>query len=212
ESLPPERQTMTLSPSSIMLKSLMARPVSRIRRLVSLLASKRSRFKRSASSALGGCDSGAVTGSACMGVLDEVLSTAALQLDADRGAVGKCQRLADADADLPDFGEIVEDTRYQLLCQRFQQVHMFACAFVYDRMAQFAVVQHCLDVVVLHLLRNFHIEFGIDVQGLCGPQFVFQDADSGIQGELFKNNASGEHVKSVLKEGEAENGSHHRFY
>src|SRR5690606_25760688 len=104
ESLPPERQTMTLSPSSIMLKSLMARPVSRIRRLVSLLASKRSRFKRSASSALGGCDSGAVTGSACMGVLDEVLSTAALQLDADRGAVGKCQRLADADADLPEIG------------------------------------------------------------------------------------------------------------
>src|SRR5690606_23875883 len=200
ESLPPERQTMTLSPSSIMLKSLMARPVSRIRRLLSLLASWRSRFRRRASSAEAGFESRVVLVSACMVLWREDKSAAALQLNADGGAIRKGQGFADSDAHVSDFGEVSKDAGDKLLGQCFQQMHMATCALVHQRVAQFAVIQHGLDVIVLHFFGNFHIEFCIDMQRLCGAQFVFKDADACIQGELFKNNTAGEH-RGVLKWG-----------
>jgi len=126
-------------------------------------------------------------------------SAAALQLYADSCAVRERQGFADADFNELHFAEFLEDAFDDPLAERFKQIDMCLRAFVYDGVAQQAIIQDCLYVLVMDLLIDVHVELGVDVQWLSGAQFVLENADTCIQGYLAKENTAGGHNVGLVE-------------
>lgn len=117
--------------------------------------------------------------------------------DANGGAIGESQRLADTQAYAENLGKIIQNALYNHVAQRFHQMDMRARAFFDNRFAQLAVVQYAANIMVIDLLVNAHVDIGINMQGLGGAQFVLQDANAGIQREPGEKDTASGHVKSV---------------
>ncbi len=64
---------------------------------------------------------------------------------------------------------------------------------MHNGLAQTAVVQHALDVVIVHTARDVDVELGVDVQRLCGAAFVFEDANAGVQGKARNEDTASRH-------------------
>lgn len=79
--------------------------------------------------------------------------------------------------------EVGQQARGDLFHQGFDQVHVRLGAFLDDGLAQAAIVQHAVDIVVVDRALDVDVELGIDVQRLGGAAFVFEDADAGVERE-----------------------------
>src|SRR5690554_370716 len=70
---------------------------------------------------------------------------------------------------------------------------MSSCAFIHNRLPQKAIIQHRLNVLILNLLRDINVEFGVDMQRLGGTKLVLEDADASIEREFREKYSSACH-------------------
>src|SRR5690606_25734472 len=125
----------------------------------------------------------------------ETGSAAARLLDAD-GTVVEGLRLAKADFNAQDAGEVAQDARQHAVNQGLQQIGVGAGDLVDQGGAQQAVVQHRADVRVVHRLRGVGVEFRPDRQRLGGAALVVQHADGGLDAQAVQDDAPGAHSAS----------------
>src|SRR5690606_31975532 len=94
--------------------------------------------------------------------------------------------------------ELIEYALDHTFAQGFQQIDVRLGAFVDDGIAQQTVVQYGLDILVVHFLGNVDVELCVDVQRLGSTQFMLQNTNACVQGELAKEDASGGHKGMAL--------------
>lgn len=123
---------------------------------------------------------------------------AAFDLDADGITVGKGLGLAGPDFNAFHAWKLILDTLGQALYQGFQQIGVFRGADFNQRLAQLAVVQHGANVIVLDILRNGGVEFGINMQGLTVNQLVVQHADRGLHHQIVDKYTACSHGKNKV--------------
>src|SRR5690606_37894933 len=110
------------------------------------------------------------------------------------------ERKGGAEADLAQLYRR-QSVKYSLgdpLAQARRQTDVGLGAFRGGGMEQQAVVQHGLDILVMHFLGDVDVELRVDVQRLGGTQLMFQDTNACIQGELAEEDASGGHKRMAL--------------
>src|SRR6218665_4002216 len=177
-SLPPDMQTMTLSPASIMWKSSMALPTARHRRVSSL------RVSRSVLAWDGPVPVASAPGSAMESSITAPMGSPLSCLDANgHFAVVKNLQLGQFDAHAAHAGQLHQAVG-QLADQAFEQVDMPGRAFVNDDLAHAAVVEHMADVVVARGQGlQAQAQFGIDPDRLGRRFFAIENAQVGVEAQ-----------------------------
>src|ERR1035437_613731 len=184
-SLPPLTQTITRSPSSIMLKSMMAWPTWRHRRFSNLWVSRSifSRLGAGVVSAEAFGRSRVVSVSVQVVFISSILVPFAGFHADGHFTVCKNFKFGDLHPHAFDTGQLHQAVG-QLADQRFEQVDVFGGAFVDDDFAYLAVVQHAANVIVRRQqgLRA-QTQFGIHLDRLGRSFLGVKDAQVGIKAQ-----------------------------
>src|SRR5450830_521735 len=168
-SLPPDTHTITRSPSSIMLKSMMALPTWWHRRFSSLWVSRSI-------------------------ILFPLSPLTGFHANGDFAVVKNFQ-FGDFDAHAQHAGQLHQPVG-QFANQALQQIDVFGGALVDDDLAHLAVVQHTVDVVVVRQQRlGAQAEFGVDLNRLRRGFFKLQNAQVGVKTQTGEREGLG--TKSV---------------
>src|SRR3990167_1504477 len=178
--------TITRSPSSIMLKSMMACPIWRQRRFSSLCVS-RSIFSSLFRFAVAASAASAVSSSTHTALIVFSIAPSALPLarfHADgHFTIFKNFQLGNLHPHAQHAGQLHQAVG-QFANQRFQQVHVFGGALRDDDLAHLAVVQHMVDVIVVRKQRlGAQTEFGVHLDRLGGGFFRLQNAQVGVKAQ-----------------------------